>query len=341
MDLIERYLAQVGRRLPAGVRADVLAELRSSLEDGLEARTTAGKDPHQAAVEVLRELGPPDLLAASFVDRPQFLVGPELYPTFVRVVGVTVAAVSALLVFAALAVSLRDPAYDFVDAVGGLAVSLAQSAVAVFGWVAIVFWVVERLGRGRTEGRKTWDPTALPPVNDPDRVSRAGLAVGLAFLSAFLLVLNVFPDGIVALVGIDGAVAIMPLAGPGLRAATPLLTLVLGGMLALRLVVLVRGRWSRGLRWIGLGLDLAWIGVLFRLLRTPGLLSADPGAARKAGWTVEQIATYTDRVVPALQTVLTVALAVALVGCSLMLVIGIARQLKRISETPQVTIGES
>jgi MFS family permease len=341
VDLVERYLAQVGRRLPASVRGDVLTELRSSLEDGLEARTADGEDARQAAFEMLRDLGPPDLLAASFNDRPRFLVGPELYPTFVRVVGITVAAVSAVLIFAALTGSLGDRASGLFDVLGGLAGGLVLSAVSVFGWVAIVFWVVERLGRGRTEGRTTWDPTGLPPVNDPDRISRAGLAVGLFFLSAFLLVLNVFPDKIVALVGFDGAIAVMPLVGPGLRASTPLITLVLGGMLVLRLVVLIRGRWSRMLRWVDLVLDLVWIGVLIRLLRTPGLLAADSGAARAAGWTGEQIIVYTDRVVPVLQTLLTVALAAALVGCGVALIVGIVRQLKRNPDPLQVSMDES
>ncbi len=341
MDLIERYLAQVGRRLPGSEREDVLTELRSSLEDGLEARITAGEDPRQAAVKSLRELGPPDLLAASYIERPRFLVGPELYPTFVRVVGITVAAVSALLVFAALAGSLRDPSSDLLSALGGLTGNLVQSAIAVFGWIAIVFWAVERMGRSRADDRQTWDPAALPPVNDPDRVSRAGLAVGLFFLSAFLLVLNVFPDKIVALVGFDGTIAVMPLVGPGLRAAAPLITLVLGGMLVLRLVVLVRGRWSRTLRWIDRGLDLLWIGVLIRLLRTPDLLAADIEVARATGWTAEQIATYTGTVVPVLQTLLTVGLAAALVGCAVGLIVGIVRQLKRSSVSPQVTIGAS
>ncbi len=334
VDLIERYLAQVGRRLPANVREDVLAELRSSLEDGLEARTASGEDPQQAVIAALQELGPPDLLAASFIQRPRFLVGPELYPTFVRVVGITVTAVSALLVFAALAGSLRDPSSDLVSAFGRLTGNLVQSAIAVFGWIAIVFWAVERLGRRRADDRQIWDPSALPPVNDPDLVSRAGLAVGLFFLSAFLLVLNVFPDKIVALVSFDGTTAVMPLVGPGLRAVTPLITVVLGGMLALRLVVLARGRWSRTLRWFDLGLDLLWIGVLIRLLRTPDILAADIEVARAAGWTAEQITTYTGTVVPVLQTLLAVGMTAGLVGCAVGLIVGLVRQFRRSTGSP-------
>lgn len=332
MDLIERYLDQVGRRLPADRRADVTTELRSALFDALEVRTASGEDAGSAAVDLLREYGPPDLLAASFDERRRFLIGPELYPAFVKVFGIAVVAVSSLLVFSALVAWLRDRSTDLASVAGGLGGNLVQTAVAVLGWVVLVFWIVERSGgRSATGAGRPWDPSELPPVNDPERVSRGGLAVGLFFLSAFLLVLNVFPDKIVALVEFDGSTTAMPLVGPGLRANTWLITLVLGGLLVVRLAVLARGRWSSTLRWIDLGLDFLWIGVLVRLIRTDRLLAADPATAIRAGWTAEKVVAYTGRVVPILETLLKVALAAAVVGCLVALVAGVYRQLKRSS----------
>ena len=51
MELIERYLHEVGRNLPKKNRDDILAEIRSDLEDRLEERTT-GTATEEAVVEL-------------------------------------------------------------------------------------------------------------------------------------------------------------------------------------------------------------------------------------------------------------------------------------------------
>ncbi len=65
MELIERYIYQVGKRLPFKNRADIVSELRSSLEDQLDAR--ADSEPSDARViELLNEMGSPESVAASY-----------------------------------------------------------------------------------------------------------------------------------------------------------------------------------------------------------------------------------------------------------------------------------
>ena len=77
MDLIDRYIAEVGRYLPAKNRADIQAELRSSLVDNLEAR--AGENPSEEdTAQVLKEFGPPRKVAASYWPEGQYLIGPRL-----------------------------------------------------------------------------------------------------------------------------------------------------------------------------------------------------------------------------------------------------------------------
>lgn len=65
MELIERYVHEVGRRLPKKQRADVEAELRSLLMDALEARAgaapAAGAPSEADQAAVLVEFGPPIL----------------------------------------------------------------------------------------------------------------------------------------------------------------------------------------------------------------------------------------------------------------------------------------
>ncbi len=84
MELIDRYALEVASRLPKAMRQDVEQELRSSLEDSLEARTASS--PDRAAVEIeaelLREMGRPAYLAASYMGKSRYLVAPVLFPGF-------------------------------------------------------------------------------------------------------------------------------------------------------------------------------------------------------------------------------------------------------------------
>ena len=61
MDLIERYVQEVARRLPRNQREDVARELRSSLEDSLESRAGVAIDQvaESSAVDFLLEFGSP------------------------------------------------------------------------------------------------------------------------------------------------------------------------------------------------------------------------------------------------------------------------------------------
>ena len=95
MKLIDLYVAEVGRHLPLKQRADIETELRSALEDAVEdeAHTQNRPADEALAAEVLRRYGPPEKTAASYLP-PRYLVGPELFPRYVKVL----ASLSLLLV---------------------------------------------------------------------------------------------------------------------------------------------------------------------------------------------------------------------------------------------------
>ncbi len=92
MELIDRYVYEVGRQLPRKNRADIQVELQSTLVDTLEARVQ-GEPSQEDVVELLKEFGPPQKVAASYWPQGQYLIGPNLYPLFRMVLGI------ALIVF--------------------------------------------------------------------------------------------------------------------------------------------------------------------------------------------------------------------------------------------------
>src|SRR5512147_2190053 len=82
MNLIDKYIAEVGKHLPRKNRADIEAEIRSTLEDMLEERKQAqGPLDDAAVIELLKEYGAPRKVAESYVG-PRYLIGPRIYPFF-------------------------------------------------------------------------------------------------------------------------------------------------------------------------------------------------------------------------------------------------------------------
>jgi hypothetical protein len=76
MELIERYLNETGKYLPRKNREDILAEIKSYLEDTLDERTD-GKPTAEDVVTLLKESGSPRKMAASYAPEGQYLVGPS------------------------------------------------------------------------------------------------------------------------------------------------------------------------------------------------------------------------------------------------------------------------
>src|SRR5512140_994330 len=82
MNLIDKYTAEVGKHLPRKNRADIEAEIRSTLEDMLEERKPAqGTLDEAAVIELLKEYGAPRKVAESYAG-PRYLIGPRIYPFF-------------------------------------------------------------------------------------------------------------------------------------------------------------------------------------------------------------------------------------------------------------------
>jgi hypothetical protein len=169
--LTERYVHEVVRRIPADQRDDVADELRATIADTVEARDSG--DPER---EVLTEMGDPIRLAARYADRSLALIGPELYPAYVRLLVVLLSTVLPIVT----AVLVVADIFEHNDL--GSAVTTGIGAVFTVGaqmvaWTTLVFVLVER--RSRQRGRLTreaggWTPADLP---EPPRQDKRGIGV--------------------------------------------------------------------------------------------------------------------------------------------------------------------
>lgn len=193
MELVERYLYEVGRRLPPKRRADVVAELRSSIELQLEAEGEgqsgdAGPDSAKAAA-ILQEMGSPEKVAADYYPEGQYLIGPALYPLFRLVTAIAVTAtVGAQLLAVLVAFVFASESPDLL----GTFWQILFSVPVTIGIVAIIFAILQRYEVRPELDVEEFDPYKLPDIKGGQKVKRGELIFSIIFSIVFLVLLAQF-----------------------------------------------------------------------------------------------------------------------------------------------------
>lgn len=258
MELIERYVQAIGRALPDSQREDILSELRSSLYDTLEAE--AGGDSLEAQAAVIKRMGPPQEVAASYYPQGQYLIGPALYPLFKRVIGIVFTAVVGAQLLAILLAVVLDGAHvrfpqELWDIIGSLPPAL--------GFVVLLFWGLQRLDV-QPHSSDSFDPHKLPPLEaKADGVSRFEQLFNILFGVLFLIFLASFAQN-VSFAWKDGSGFFE---NPVLQRYFPWLafSMILG--IVLDVILLWQGRWQRATRIAYLASNLFGLLILGLLLQ--------------------------------------------------------------------------
>lgn len=281
MEIIDRYLHEVGRHLPRKLRADVQVELRTLLQETLEERARATPRAPEAslAMQVLREFGAPEEVAARYAPQPRYLIGPRFYSTYlliVKIIVIVLAAVFAGMV-AVAAIASRGPVAPLEPGrVLKMLWAFTSSGIFNLAILTLVFAIVERVQPRPEPEAPPWDPSELPAVDDPDQISPAGMVVGMYFILAFAVLFNFYPEW----VGIAGFSAgqvtwRLSLLRPEFTMHMPLINLWWGLDFALALVVLRHGRWRRETRWAEFGLGLFGAVILVLIVLGPPVFRYD------------------------------------------------------------------
>ncbi|MEM8963307.1 MAG: hypothetical protein AAGD38_17610 [Acidobacteriota bacterium] len=264
-EIIDRYVFAVTRYLPTKQRADVTEELSSSLLDELENRF--GREAtDDDLVTMLKEMGPPETVAASYRPSSQYLIGPKWYPAFRRtlkiVIPIEIVVLAAYVVMSYLrgtGVLDAGEAFDPLDAiftVFGLAFDIAIYTVGI---IVLVFVGLER-SDSEAEPEPEWDPRTLPaPYAEEDTVDRLGSIVAIVLQFLFLGALLRYRDQI-GFVVVPGE---PPLLNDIVQANLPWITAVLVLGIAHAVYLLWRGSWSVLSRAADFFLDLAGLFILW------------------------------------------------------------------------------
>jgi hypothetical protein len=188
MELLDRYLQAIEFWLPKRQRQDIIAELSEDLRSQVEEKETElGRKLEDAEVEaILKRCGAPLEVALRY--RPQqYLIGPTLFPIYRFVLAVLLigSVVPRFLIW--LAFLLADPAHRSYLHMENMGVTVLYFAF----FTTLAFAIAERSGV-KLEALNTWNPRKLPPVRDPNRISR----FGSLFEIAAGIVVNVWFVGI-------------------------------------------------------------------------------------------------------------------------------------------------
>ncbi|RIK32315.1 MAG: hypothetical protein DCC56_00470 [Anaerolineae bacterium] len=266
MNLIDRYVAEVGRHLPLlKGREDVEKELKSTLEDMLEDKARLAGRPRDEAMEIelLKEYGSPQKIASSYNPHP-YLIGPRMFPFFLTVLKIVIAIVFVvMLAISWIKAAAAFPVFaaDFMQIILQGLGNAFSTAIAAFGNIVLVFAILERVlpekEIGDFSNEKDWDPTSLAKQPDPDVVKRGDLIAEVVFTALGLAFLN----------GLFN----VPVFTQEFAKFIPWINAVFFAEIILDLYLLFTAKWNTLGRAAKVLIEAAGIAITVMLIRTPDL----------------------------------------------------------------------
>ena len=291
MKLIDRYVTEVGRRLPlVKGRKDIEKELRSTLEDMLEDRAQQSGRPADEALEMelLKEYGAPQKVATTYNPHP-YLISPRMFPFFIRILklvffGVTV----GLTVVTAIQIVTQTPfmGFEFAKIIGEGISNIISTLISAFAYIVLGFAILERFAavpEFKLEEEKEWDPASLMKEPEPDDVKPLEPIIAIVVTFIVLSILNTNPQwiGFYSFSGDKWTII------PSLTAAffrwLPLINIAWVAEIILNGMLLRSGRWNISTRIFSIGIKVFQIVIGYFLLTGPSILAVTPESLLAGG----------------------------------------------------------
>jgi hypothetical protein len=270
--LIERYLQNVRISLPTARREDIVRELaediRTQVADREEELGRALTEDEQEAV--LKQFGHPLALATRYGPQ-RHVIGPALFPVYWMALKIALG--GALAVNVAIAIAWLATGSPVGRAAGHLASFPFTIGVTVFGWITLVFALLDlNLPRLLEHAWVDLKGLTLPPVEGRGR--KWTLIAEIVGSTAFLLWWLAIPQSPFLVFG--PAAGFLALAPIWQRLYVPVAVIWLAS-LAVLWAVLLRPDWAR-VRTIGRFLtDTLSLVLALILLRTDAVVQLAPG----------------------------------------------------------------
>jgi hypothetical protein len=280
MKLIDRYVREIGRRLPPKSRTDIEKEIRSALEDMLEDRSKQESRAvdEEMTIQVLKEYGKPEEVAAWYVPE-RYLIGPQLFPMFWMVLRI-VFAVLTVLALVGLGINLSQTDLSAGKVFETLGKSLFQyfgGMMTAFGNIVLVFAIIQWFAPGikfdEKEEKEEWNPRDLPEVEESDQVSLVETIVEIVFSVVGLVIFNFYPEIIGFYSFTDKGSIFMPILTQAFFSYMPWINLLWGMQIALNAWLLQQMRWQKSTRWFSIAIKAGEVVLAYIMLKGPALVN--------------------------------------------------------------------
>jgi len=283
MKLIELYLEEIRHQLPPRNRDDILREIRSTLMDMVEDRNpNPGESPDEAIVKaVLKDFGPPREVASQY--GPQnYLVGPRMFPIYIKVLRIVLIVIAALNILGLIVAIVSRSGYDagLLDAILQVVGGLFGSLFTAFGIVTLSFAAIERTTPEdwKVKVDQAWQPEDLLKQEDKERVKIAEMAIEIILSLVFIALMNFFLDRIgIYYLGETGWVS-APLLNENFLRYIPWITAYSILDIALDLYLIRMGFWNKYATIAKLLINAFKIAVTFVIITGPAIITIDATA---------------------------------------------------------------
>ncbi len=262
MEVIDRYVYAVTKRLPEKSRAEVERELRASIEDMLP-DSYEEADVHKA----LLELGNPAELAEQYRETKRFLISPALYGSYIYVLRIVLIVIAIVIPIAAFVTVLTDAQeygpIDFIARMFVQTIAMASQAIfTAFGIVTLVFTFMDRADKKYAQWPYTGKPWAIKDLQEVPASHTRSIAKSESIFSIvtsvfFGLAICFYPELLGWYSNVNSHWSIVPLFNESeLRAYVPFLLALTAFSVILATLKLIQQKWT---------VRLAWLNVLFSI----------------------------------------------------------------------------
>jgi hypothetical protein len=291
MSLINRYVSEVGKRLPlVKGRKDIEKELRSTLEDMLEDRAQkVGRAKDEAMeIDLLKEYGSPQEVAATYNPQP-YLIGPRMFPFFLMVLKIVTAVISiVLLVLTGVKIATMSPMAgpEFAKAIGEGLLGILSAAIAAFGNIVLVFAILERFvpaAEFKMDEEKEWDPASLKKEPEPNEIKIWEPILAIVFTFIALSIFNYNPQ-LIGIYTVSGEKwSSIPVLTEAFFRWLPWINIGWIAEIILNGILLRTGHWNMPTRIFSIGIKVFQIVIGFFLLTGPSILAITPASLQASG----------------------------------------------------------
>jgi hypothetical protein len=286
MNLIDRYVREIGRQLPQKTRADIEKEIRSALEDMLEDRSKKeGRAiDEEMTVTVLKEYGNPETVAASYLPE-RYLIGPQLFPIFWLVTKIVFAVLTTLAViglgFALFGGEPTTTAAEFwkslfTDILG----EYFSGMMAAFGNIVLVFALIQRFATGwefkEKDEEKDWNPRDLPNVEDADQVKVGELVAEVVFIVLGVIAVNFYMQYVGVFGFANGESFFAPIFSDAFLSYLPWINALWILQFALDVWLIQQRRWQYGSRLLLMAVKAGNAVLAYAMLKGPSIVGLTP-----------------------------------------------------------------